>query len=183
MGLVGLFFVGAVLFVNGVFVLGRADPKGTAIMNLLVGGLVGLLTLSMSIITFANPASRAIPADNLQFWATAGTLLFSFTYFMVAGNILAGGDGRAVGWYCVWVSAAAVPTGILNFLWLNDWRFAIIWEMWAVLWFMFFLLLGLQVKFIGKLDFTKLTGYVTLVEAFITCTIPAYLILIDKWAL
>ena len=176
MGLIGLFFVGAVLFVNGLFVLGKADPKGTAVMNLLVGGLVGIITLVMSIVTFANPATAAIPKDNFQFWSTAGTLLFSFTYFMVAGNILTGGDGRAVGWYCLWVALAAVPTGIINLLWFNDWRFGIIWEMWAVLWFLFFLLLGLQIQRV-----TRLTAYVTLVEAFITCTIPAYLILINKW--
>lgn len=176
MGLIGLFFVGAVLFVNGLFLLDKADAKGTAIMNLLVGALVGLLTLVMSIGTFVNPATATIPKDNFQFWTTALTLLFSFTYFMVAGNILTGGDGRAVGWYCLWVALAAAPTGIINFLWFSDWRFGIIWEMWAILWFLFFLVLGL-----GMQRLTRLTAYVTLVEAFITCTIPAYLILINKW--
>src|SRR3990172_248945 len=176
MGLIGLMFVGAVLFVNGLFVLGKTAPRGTMVFNFLVGGLIAVLVIPASVITFSDPATRTIPADNFQFWWTAGSLLFSFTYFMVGGNILSGGDGRAVGWYCLWVSLVALPTGAITWLWLGDWRFALIWWAWAWLWFMFFLLMGLQIARVGRF-----TGWLTLVNAFVTCTIPAYLVLINRW--
>ncbi len=34
---VGLLFVGAVLFMNGLLLLGRVDPKSAAVFNLFVG--------------------------------------------------------------------------------------------------------------------------------------------------
>jgi hypothetical protein len=39
MSAVGLMFVGAVLFVNGLLFLGRIDGKGAATFNLFVGAL------------------------------------------------------------------------------------------------------------------------------------------------
>ena len=39
MSSVGLLFVGAVLFMNGLLFLSKADPKGVAVFNLFVGGL------------------------------------------------------------------------------------------------------------------------------------------------
>ena len=38
MSSVGLLFVGAVLFMNGLLFLGKADAKGVAVFNLFVGG-------------------------------------------------------------------------------------------------------------------------------------------------
>ena len=39
MSSVGLLFVGAVLFMNGLLFLGKADAKAVAVFNLFVGGL------------------------------------------------------------------------------------------------------------------------------------------------
>ena len=38
-GATGLLYVGAVLFLNGVMILGRVDAKAAAVFNLFVGGL------------------------------------------------------------------------------------------------------------------------------------------------
>jgi hypothetical protein len=43
--------------------------------------------------------------------------------------------------------------------------------MWSFLWSLFFVLLGL------KRNIARFTGWVTMVEAWITCVIPAYLLL------
>ena len=51
-----------------------------------------------------------------------------------------------------------------------------IWLLWAVLWFLFFLLLGLD---LGSL--APAVGVVALVEGLLTAAVPAFLILSDEW--
>ncbi|MGH2408841.1 MAG: AmiS/UreI family transporter, partial [Chloroflexota bacterium] len=66
----------------------------------------------------------------------------------IAINQLINADGRALGWYCLFVTITAVPTGLIALkdagsdpwlLWLG-----IDWLAWAVLWFLFFLLLSVR---------------------------------------
>jgi hypothetical protein len=59
-----------------------------------------------------------------------------------------GAGSRAFGWFCFFVAVTAVPTGIYA---LRDAQgnvaatwLAIDWFVWAVLWFLFFLLLALE---------------------------------------
>ncbi len=50
--------------------------------------------------------------------------------------------------------------------------FGVIWLMWSFLWPLFFVLLAL------KREITRFTGWITMVEAWITCVIPvSYLLL------
>lgn len=67
---VALLYVGAVLFVNGVNLLGKIDNKAAAVMNMFTGSL----TLVINIIIL----SKAI--ETQMFYAAATGLLFSFTY-------------------------------------------------------------------------------------------------------
>jgi hypothetical protein len=60
---------------------------------------------------------------------------------------------------------------LLNFFYFGDPVFGVIWLMWSFLWGLFFILLGL------KRDIARFTGWVTMVEAWITAVIPAYLLL------
>src|SRR5262249_25598314 len=54
--------------------------------------------------------------------------------------------------------------------------FAVIWLMWGFLWFMFFVVLGLK-----RDQFTRYTGWVTVIEAWVTAAIPAFLLLTNLW--
>jgi hypothetical protein len=102
-------------------------------------------------------------------------LLFAFTYLWVAFNNYLNAGGRAFGWYCLFVAITAVPAGIYTLkdaagntasIWLG-----IAWFAWAVLWFMFFLLLALD-RPIGKI-----TGWVAIVEGIATAWVFGFLIL------
>ena len=198
-----LLYVGAVLLINGIWILGtalaeaparemaraeagaeRPSPRGGVptgrnylsigsreifVINLFAGGL-GFLIAMFSIVR-VNPATTG--AAEIEFGGLV--LLFAFTYLWVAINQITGADGRGLGWYCLFVAITAVPTAIIVLLtsrghawplWLG-----LDWAAWAVLWFLFFLLLALQ-RPIGRL-----VGIVTIVEAIVTCWIPAYLLL------
>lgn len=59
----------------------------------------------------------------------------------------------------------------MNFFYFGDPVFGVIWLMWSFLWTLFFVLLAL------KREIGRFTGWVTMVEAWIKCVIPAYLLL------
>jgi len=168
MGAVGLFYVGAVLFLNGVMILGKVDPKAAGVFNLLVGGLQ-VLTPTYLIFTGGGDKDVILNAS--------GIYLFGFTYLYVGVGLLAGLDTTGVGWFSLFVAAAAVGYSYANFRLFGDRPFGVIWLYWAFLWFLFFLLLGL------KLDgLTAYTGWVTAIEGIVTAAIPAFLILTGYWA-
>jgi hypothetical protein len=168
MGAVGLLYVGAVLFLNGVMILGKVDAKAAAVFNLFVGALQ-VITPTFLIFTAAGDPDVILNAS--------GIYLFGFTYLYVGITLLAGLDSTGVGWFSLFVAAAAVGYSFVNFRIFNDQPFGVIWLYWAFLWFLFFLLLGL------KLDgLTTYTGWVTTIEGIVTAAIPAFLILSGYWA-
>ncbi len=160
----GLFFVGCVLFINALLLMNKIDNKGAAVFNVLVGTLVFLMALINAL--------KFFPEDPWALWNSAGATLFAFTYFMVGITNLKDYDGKATGWYCLWVSIVAIPFAITNMVVFQDYIFGPIWLSWSYLWFLFFLLLGL-----GR-NILRLTIWSTMIIAWVTCTIPAYLIFI-----
>lgn len=168
MGATGLLYVGAVLFLNGVMILGRVDAKAAAVFNLFVGGLQ-VLTPTFLIFTAGGDPDIILGA--------AGIYLFGFTYLYVGITLLAGLDSTGVGWFSLFVAGAAAWFSFANFKILDDKPFGVIWIYWAYLWFLFFLLLGL------KLDgLTNYTGWVTAIEGLVTGFAPAMLLLTGYWA-
>jgi hypothetical protein len=168
MGATGLLYVGAVLFLNGVMILGKVDPKAAGVFNLLVGALQ-VVTPTFLIFTAGGDADVILNAS--------GIYLFGFTYLYVGVTLLANLDTTGVGWFSLFVAIAAVGYSFANFRVLNDNPFGVIWLYWAFLWFLFFLTLGLK---LDGLNFY--TGWVTAIEGFVTAAIPAFLILTGYWA-
>ncbi|MFC9880316.1 AmiS/UreI family transporter [Streptomyces libani] len=167
MGNVGLLFVGAVLFLNGMLLLGKVDGRAAAVFNLFVGALQ-VLTPTYLIIAAAGDPTKIL--------AVSGIYLFGFTYLYVGIGLLAGLDTTGVGYYSLFVAVAALGYSFASFHLLKDYPFGVIWLYWAFLWFLFFLLLGL------KLDrLTTYTGYVTAIEGWVTGVIPAALLLSGYW--
>lgn len=159
-----LLYVGAVLFLNGLWLLGRIGDREIAIINIFVGGLTLLVALHLAFIE-GDPASIR---------AAALTLLFTFTYFWVALNRFNGSDGRGLGWFSFFVAITLIPVTIGAFsdagstlgVWL-----AFCWAAWTVLWFLSFLLLGMQKPIV------RLTGQVTVVTGILTGWVPGFLML------
>ena len=167
MGGVGLLYVGAVLFVNGIMLLGWLDAKSAAPMNFFVGGLQ-VLTPTYIIFT-ANGNQDTI-------LAASGLYLFGFTYLYVGINLTAGLDGTGLGYFSLFVAVCAVVFSILNFNRFHDNAFGVIWLYWAFLWVLFFLLLGLKMDSLGRY-----TGAVAAIQGWVTGAIPAFLLLTGNW--
>src|SRR5579862_152539 len=163
---VGLMFVGAVLFVNGLLLLGKIDGKGAATFNLFVGAL-------QVAIPFYLIATAPTTADILL---DSGIFLFGFTYLYVGISNLAGHPPAGLGWYSAWVAIMATAFGITNIVKFHDPTIGLLWLQWSVLWALFWLVLGL-----GLSRLTPLTGWLTLILSFTTCTIPGYLLLMGEW--
>ncbi len=166
MGNVGLLYVGAILFLNGMALMGYVKGKGAVPLNLFVG-LLQVITPTYLIFTANGDADTIFGASGLY--------LFGFTYLYVAMNTIWGWDGTGLGWFSLFVAIAAVGYAVVN-LTRGDYAFAVIWLLWAYLWWLFFQLLGRE-----RPELTAYTGAVAAVEGWTTAAIPAFLLLLGKW--
>ena len=167
MASVGLLYVGAVLIVNGLMLLGRVDARAAAPLNFFVGALQ-VFTPTYLIITSGGDPDVVLGASGLY--------LFGFTYLYVGLNLIYGLDGTGLGWFSAFVACCAVVFAGLNFGRFDDPAFGVIWLYWAVLWALFFLVLGLK-----REELTRFTGLVAVVAGVVTCAVPAFLLLTGVW--
>jgi hypothetical protein len=161
-----LFWVGAVLCLNGIWLLGKIGDKEIAVIDVFVGFVTLLVSLFLAFGPGANAASIK---------GAALTLLFTFTYFWVAWNRWNGADGRGLGWFCLFVAITTVPVFLETFanahtVW--DLWFGICWLSWGVLWFLFFLILAQ-----GRAQLTRFTGGLCAIQGIYTGWIPGYMLL------
>ncbi|MEU4703000.1 AmiS/UreI family transporter [Nonomuraea dietziae] len=167
MGAVGLLYVGAVLFLNGMMLLGKVEPRATAIFNLFVGALQVVTPTVLIIANLSRPA---------EILGASGIYLFGFTYLYVGINLLGGFDSTGVGYFSLFVAVMALGYAYANFQLLGDPAFGVIWLYWSFLWFLFFVLLGLKHE-----QITRYTGWVTAIQGWVTAAIPAFMILTGYW--
>ncbi|GEL17486.1 AmiS/UreI family transporter [Pseudonocardia asaccharolytica] len=167
MAIVGLLYVGAVLFINGLLLIGRVDPKAAAPLNLFVGALQVVTPTYLIIAANGDPALIA---------AAAGIYLFGFTYLYVGIGLLANLDTTGVGWFSLFVAIVALGFSYVNFQAVENRPFGVIWLYWAFLWALFFVVLGLK-----REALTQYTGWVTIIQSWVTAAIPAMLIFTGRW--
>lgn len=167
MASVGLLYVGAVLILNGLMLLGLVDARAAAPLNFFVGGLQ-VITPTYLIFTADGDANTIL--------AASGLYLFGFTYLYVGFNLLGGLDGTGLGWFSAFVAGCALVYAGLNFGRLDDPAFGVIWLYWAVLWAMFWVVLGLK-----REEWTRFTGLVAVVAGVFSGAIPAFMLLTDVW--
>jgi putative amide transporter protein len=168
MASVGLLYVGAVLIVNGLMLLGYVDARSAAPLNFFVGGLQ-VITPTVLIVTSGGDLDTIL--------AASGIYLFGFTYLYVGFNLLGGLDGTGLGWFSAFVACCAVVYAALNFGRFDDPAFGVIWLVWAVLWALFWAVLGL-----GRESLTRFTGAVAVLAGILTCAVPAFLLLTGVWS-
>jgi hypothetical protein len=195
-----LLYVGAVLAINGLWLIGQArtpevvrppaEPAGAgapapavaeleshpafiqsrevAVLNLFTGFVGVVAAVTYAVQGNANNDLAAVRS-------AAFILLFAFTYLWVAYNAFANAGGHAFGWYCLFVAVTAVAAGGYTLdaangddatIWL-----AIDWFAWAVLWFLFFVLLALE------RPIARTTGWLALLEGIGTSWVFAFLLL------
>src|SRR5215831_19142962 len=115
-----LFWVGAVLCLNGLWVLDKIGDREITVIDV----FVGFVTLGVSIYLAFGPGTSA---DSIK--TAAFILLFTFTYFWVAWNRWNGADGRGLGWFCLFVAITCVPiflTGLATAKTLWDYLLAFV---------------------------------------------------------
>lgn len=165
MGETGLLYVGAVLFVNGLSLVGWVKGKSLAPMDLFVG-----------ILQVVTPAYLIFTAhgDPLIIRNASGLFLFGFTYLYVAMNQFFDLDPSGLGWFCLFVVFAAIAYSFFNFRDANaaGYVFGVLWASWAYLWLLFWLLLSLDMASIARY-----TGAVCATQGIITGLIPALILL------
>src|ERR1700692_2556003 len=161
-----LFWVGAVLCLNGIWLLGRIGDREIAVIDV----FVGTLTLLVALFLACGPG-----ATGGSIKAAALTLLFSFTYYWVAWNRWNGADGRGLGWFCLFVAITCAPISLETLMTaktLWDYWLGICWVSWGVLWLCFYLL-----RAGGRKELTKFTGTLCTLEGIYTGWVPGYLLL------
>jgi len=161
-----LFWVGAVLCLNGIWLLGKIGDREIGVIDVFVGFVTLIVSLALAFGPGANAASIK---------AAALTLLFTFTYFWVAWNRWNDADGRGLGWFCLFVAITTVPVFLETFASAQsawDIWFGICWLSWGVLWFLFFLILAQ-----GRTQLTRVTGALCALQGVYTGWIPGYLLL------
>ena len=162
LGLV-LLYVGCVLFINGLTMLGHINSKESVIMNVFTG-LLAVIAAIYNMFT-----------ETADIQSAAYGLLFAFTYLWIAYNTLTVQDGRGLGWFSLFVAItvtaitydAFIAAHSFQALWL-----ATNWACWAVLWFGFFLIGAL-----GKINLIRPIAYLAIIEGIFTAWIPGYLLL------
>jgi hypothetical protein len=175
MAAVGLLFVGAVLIVNGLMLLGYVDARSAAPLNLFVGAMQVVTPTFLIFTVTGPPAARATAV-----LFASGLYLFGFTYLYVGINLLGNLDGTGLGWYSLFVTCCAVTFAAVNFWGISgtvkDPAFTAIWLYWAVLWALFWVVLGIK-----REEWTRYTGAVAVVAGIFTAAVPAFLLLTGKW--
>lgn len=167
MGNVGLLYVGAVLFLNGLMLIGVVSGRAAGILNFFVGAMQ---------VVFPTLALIQADGDPDLVFSAAGIYLFGFTYLYVGLVQWTGHGGEGLGWFSLFVVICAVVIGVTLLVKYEDYVFGVIWLLWAVLWLLFFLLLAR-----GRDALQGLTGWFTIFLSFLTGTIPALLLLVDAF--
>ena len=164
-----LLYVGIVLINNGIARLTDVDAKSASVMNLFVGGL----SIIANIITIVHGDFHTMD-DIGDFYSAATGLLFGFTYLFVAVNGIFNLDNRLYGWYSLFVAINSVPAAYIEYSVNGDWRMAIIWILWGILWLTVFIENVLK----KHLSFVP---YLAIFEGIVTAWIPGFLILTNLW--
>lgn len=166
MGFVGLFLSGAVLFLNSMMLLGKADGKSVGVLNIFVGAIQIFIPTYLIIVSNQT---------NWDFYQNAATFLFGLTYLYVGVISLKGLEGNGLGWFSLWVAIVAVVYALTSIIHFDDVVNALTWAMWAFLWFLFFLSNAL------KKNIDSYIGIVALIQSWVTLTIPAMLYFLGVW--
>lgn len=160
MNYVGMFLSGAVLFLNSLTLLGKANAKSVAFLNIIVGALQIIFPIYLIVISNQT---------NWDFYNNASIFLFGLTFLYVGATTLMGLEGNGLGWFSLWVAIIAIIYTITSFIHFHDIITGLNWAMWAFLWVLFFIINTTN----KKIHFY--VGIVAMIQSWVTLTIPAML--------
>src|SRR5699024_1578356 len=161
MSSVGLIYVGAVLVINGLLLLGWLNAREAGPLNIFVGAL-----------QVVTPTYLIIAADGTTeaIFAASGIYLFGFTYLWVGINCLKDYSNRGCVCVALLVSLVTVVCSAVSFARTVVAGFGVVCALWGVMWFLFFVVLVLDLERVGPVVgvFTVVPGLNATVAAFLT---------------
>ncbi|WP_100616783.1 AmiS/UreI family transporter [Bacillus cereus] len=166
MGYVGLLLSGAALFLNSLVILGKAEMKSAGVFNLFVGALQIIIPFYLIMIS---------DQSNWTVYSYAATFLFGLTYLYVGVTFIKGMDSSGLGWFCIWVAIIALFYMVVSFVQFHDVVNALTWFMWALLWYLFFVL-NTQKK-----NINQYLGRIAFVQSWVTLTLPSLFYFTGVW--
>ncbi|RWQ75435.1 AmiS/UreI family transporter [Bacillus cereus] len=166
MGYVGLLLSGAALFLNSLVILGKAEMKSAGVFNLFVGALQIIIPFYLIMIS---------DQSNWTVYSYAATFLFGLTYLYVGVTFIKGMDSSGLGWFCIWVAIIALFYMVVSFVQFHDVVNALTWFMWALLWYLFFVL-NTQKK-----NINQYLGRIAFVQSWVTLTLPSLFYFMEVW--
>ncbi|WP_259383795.1 AmiS/UreI family transporter [Bacillus thuringiensis] len=166
MGFVGLLLSGAALFLNSLVILGKAEMKSAGVFNLFVGALQIIIPFYLIMIS---------DQSNWTVYSYAATFLFGLTYLYVGVTFIKGMDSSGLGWFCIWVAIIALFYMVVSFVQFHDVVNALTWFMWALLWYLFFVL-NTQKK-----NINQYLGRIAFVQSWVTLTLPSLFYFMGVW--
>jgi hypothetical protein len=166
MGYVGLLLSGAALFLNSLVILGKAEVKSAGVFNLFVGALQIIIPFYLIMIS---------DQSNWTVYSYAATFLFGLTYLYVGVTFIKGMDSSGLGWFCIWVAIIALFYMVVSFVQFHDVVNALTWFMWALLWYLFFVL-NTQKK-----NINQYLGRIAFVQSWVTLTLPSLFYFMGVW--
>ncbi|HDR6129895.1 TPA: AmiS/UreI family transporter [Bacillus anthracis] len=166
MGYVGLLLSGAALFLNSLVILGKAEMKSAGVFNLFVGALQIIIPFYLIMIS---------DQSNWTVYSYAATFLFGLTYLYVGVTFIKGMDSSGLGWFCIWVAIIALFYMVVSFVQFHDVVNALTWFMWALLWYLLFVL-NTQKK-----NINQYLGRIAFVQSWVTLTLPSLFYFMGVW--
>jgi putative amide transporter protein len=198
-----LLYVGAVLAVNGIWLVGqaraaaavpsvagagdaaaapgsvtgtsRAERSPLFIQNREVA-VLNVFTGFIGVVAAVTLLVQGNRAGDLAAVRGAGyILLFAFTYLWVSANQYLNAGGRAFGWYCLFVAITAVPAGIYTLQAANG-NTALVWL--GIDWFAWAVLWALFWALLSlNLPIARFTGWLAILEGVGTAWVLAIAVL------
>ncbi|EJV63486.1 AmiS/UreI family transporter [Bacillus cereus] len=166
MGYVGLLLSGAALFLNSLVILGKVEMKSAGVFNLFVGALQIIIPFYLIMIS---------DQSNWTVYSYAATFLFGLTYLYVGVTFIKGMDSSGLGWFCIWVAIIALFYMVVSFVQFHDVVNALTWFMWALLWYLFFVLNA------QKKNINQYLGRIAFVQSWVTLTLPSLFYFMGVW--
>lgn len=167
MSAVSLLYVGAVLFVNGMMLLGHVSGTGAAPLNFFVGALQ-VVAPTWLIVAAGGDATRIAEAAGLYF--------FGFTYLWLGVNLVTRWPDHGLGWFSLVVAVSGVGFAVHSWVVLGGSVLAVQWLMWSVLWGAFFVLLARD-----RADLAPAVGVLAIGNALLSTGLPGFLTLTGAW--
>lgn len=167
MGPIVLVIASFMFMVDAAFLFGKADPKGTGVVNAIIGILMAVMGLHIGFTSGGNAFPLILSTLSVS---------FAMFYLILAWCLLASYDLKALGWYCLGPGLWVLLATLFFFTVAGDWILGIFALSWAVL----FLAAWGNLTF-GSAVSGAITRWILAVDSIITLMIPGYLLITGNW--